>query len=239
RAFGGNFGAGALAWVPVVGLLAELARSGASGQDYVMAPMIDSCNHSSGTRTCMDFDPLGGAFELRSASAVPAGTQFLISYGPKSNDELWQRFGFVEVPPGIREVQEDNPHDCYVIQMEVLERLIGVPGNSFPTLLASAGLDKNLLNDGVTVQRGGRVKDADIVFPGICAVLSNPMPTAGEDANKAITNLLQDAIEQLLDETEEMDKKIEADSTSSHLTSVQRLIKDFRAEKARLLREAL
>jgi len=40
------------------------------------------------------------------ADALPAGQQVYISYGDRSNDQLLQYYGFVEV---------DNPHDVYIM----------------------------------------------------------------------------------------------------------------------------
>ncbi|CAK0799477.1 unnamed protein product [Prorocentrum cordatum] len=65
-------------------------------------------NHDSRTTTKLDLSPLSGCWELRSGSAVAAGSEVTISYGKKSNDTLLLQHGFVE---------EDNPHEEILLPM--------------------------------------------------------------------------------------------------------------------------
>ena len=79
---------------------------------YVICPMIDMANHQSTVANGeVSFEYFGNAYSLAvdknvPNSAIPAGNQVFISYGPRSNDQLLQYYGFVE---------RDNPHDVYVM----------------------------------------------------------------------------------------------------------------------------
>jgi hypothetical protein len=85
---------------------------------YVICPLIDMANHRSFSRCQADvsFEVFGNAYSLAlasapssSASAPTSGNakeEVWISYGPRSNDQLLQYYGFVE---------RDNPHDVYVL----------------------------------------------------------------------------------------------------------------------------
>lgn len=74
---------------------------------YIICPMIDMANHKSvGTAAEVAFEFFGDAYSLSLAQSVEAGEELFISYGKRSNDQLLQYYGFVEV---------DNPHDVYVL----------------------------------------------------------------------------------------------------------------------------
>jgi hypothetical protein len=76
---------------------------------FVICPLIDMANHkSTGTPGTVSFEFFGNAYSLSVSSDtfVSQGEQLFISYGERSNDQLLQYYGFVEV---------DNPHDVYVM----------------------------------------------------------------------------------------------------------------------------
>jgi hypothetical protein len=74
---------------------------------HSLLPIIDSCNHQSINPSCeVKFDSFFSEFMLKSAREIRKDSEVTISYGNKTNDELFQYFGFVE---------ENNPHDNYVI----------------------------------------------------------------------------------------------------------------------------
>jgi len=74
---------------------------------YVISPVIDMANHKSvGAAGDVSFEYFGNAYSLALQSSVGAGEEIFISYGSRSNDQLLQYYGFVEV---------DNPHDVYVM----------------------------------------------------------------------------------------------------------------------------
>lgn len=71
--------------------------------------MIDMANHKSiGTTGIVSYEYFSSAYSLAIASSqtVASSEQLYISYGSRSNDQLLQYYGFVEV---------DNPHDVYVM----------------------------------------------------------------------------------------------------------------------------
>jgi len=70
-----------------------------------MMPMLDALNHQSGASTSCAFDAERNAFVLTSNVDIKTGEQIFLSYGPKSNDELLQLFGFVE---------ENNPNENFL-----------------------------------------------------------------------------------------------------------------------------
>ncbi|GKY95113.1 hypothetical protein MPSEU_000475200 [Mayamaea pseudoterrestris] len=76
---------------------------------YVICPMIDMTNHQSmQSQALVSFEYFENAYSLAldASSQVVPGDQVYISYGTRSNDQLLQYYGFVEV---------DNPHDVYVM----------------------------------------------------------------------------------------------------------------------------
>jgi hypothetical protein len=97
---------------------------------YVICPIIDMCNHRSQigrTTATVAYEFFANAYSLATTSVVPANTEIYISYGARSNDQLLQYYGFVEV---------DNPHDTYVMpplrewDIAALEKALG--GTPFP-----------------------------------------------------------------------------------------------------------
>jgi hypothetical protein len=93
-------------------------------QTYVICPLIDMANHRSeasreGGEECLQadvsFEFFGNAYSLAlesspsSSSSSSSGNpkkEVYISYGPRSNDQLLQYYGFVE---------PDNAHDVYLM----------------------------------------------------------------------------------------------------------------------------
>ena len=69
--------------------------------------MIDMANHKSvGAAGEVAFEFFGNAYSLCLTQRLKAGDELFISYGARSNDQLLQYYGFVEV---------DNPHDIYIL----------------------------------------------------------------------------------------------------------------------------
>jgi Rubisco LSMT substrate-binding len=76
---------------------------------YVICPMIDMTNHNSKlAQGEVAFEYFANAYSLsiQSNMSLQPNEQLFISYGTRSNDQLLQYYGFVEV---------DNPHDVYVM----------------------------------------------------------------------------------------------------------------------------
>lgn len=87
---------------------------------YVICPMIDMANHQSVKFAGqVSFEYFANAYSLATDQAIPSGDEVYISYGPRSNDQLLQYYGFVE---------RNNPNDVYVMpplrewDIEALER---------------------------------------------------------------------------------------------------------------------
>lgn len=92
---------------------------------YVICPMIDMANHQSANPPAgVSFEFFGDAYSLAVSSDGNSSSngEICISYGPRSNDQLLQYYGFVEV---------DNPNDVYVMpplrewDVSALERSCG------------------------------------------------------------------------------------------------------------------
>jgi len=85
---------------------------------YVICPFIDMANHAGvGAAGTVSFEYFSDGFSLSSSSlSAPAattssssssiGSEMFIQYGPRSNDQLLQYYGFVE---------RDNAHDVYIL----------------------------------------------------------------------------------------------------------------------------
>ncbi|CAB1112411.1 unnamed protein product [Ectocarpus sp. CCAP 1310/34] len=71
-----------------------------------LLPLIDSINHYSRMPTHMYWEA-DGALSLSVGAAFDPGDHAFASYGPVSNDDLLQYYGFVE---------RDNPSDTYVLE---------------------------------------------------------------------------------------------------------------------------
>ncbi|KAL3822430.1 hypothetical protein ACHAXA_007437 [Cyclostephanos tholiformis] len=79
-------------------------------QKYVICPLIDMANHvGAGATGTVSFEYFSDGFSL-SATDGPGtplvGSEMFIQYGPRSNDQLLQYYGFVE---------RDNVHDVYIL----------------------------------------------------------------------------------------------------------------------------
>ena len=89
-------------------LFARLSRE----KRYVICPVVDLCNHhSSQAGVEAAYEYFADAFAVVLPEAVPVGGEVRICYGPRSNDQLLQQYGFVEA---------DNPHDDFAIRQDDL-----------------------------------------------------------------------------------------------------------------------
>ena len=89
-------------------LFARLSRE----KRYVVCPVVDLCNHhSSQAGVEAAYEYFADAFAVILPEAVPVGGEVRICYGPRSNDQLLQQYGFVEA---------DNPHDDFAIRQDDL-----------------------------------------------------------------------------------------------------------------------
>ena len=94
-----------LGGLAVLSLLPAVLESKRSS--CVLLPVIDSCNHNSiNTLSELALEPNKNSFVVRAKTSIKNGDQVSLSYGDRSNDDLLQYFGFVEI---------DNPHDSYYI----------------------------------------------------------------------------------------------------------------------------
>ena len=75
---------------------------------YVICPLIDMANHAGvGATGTVSFEYFSDGFSLSSSSSSSnIGSEMFIQYGPRSNDQLLQYYGFVE---------RDNAHDVYIL----------------------------------------------------------------------------------------------------------------------------
>ena len=149
RAFAGNFGGGLLSLVPVFGLFVEMKAQGGGGCDYALIPMVDSCNHDGSLpATNLEFSPLTRTLTLKASKAgTQEGEQVFITYGPLSNDELLQRFGYVEA--GCQ-------HDSFCVSKNQLASALQVQGgrDAIETELIERGLGATCLDTLVLRKRG-------------------------------------------------------------------------------------
>jgi hypothetical protein len=70
--------------------------------EYVIVPGIDYCNHSGEPAAEVRKEYFSDSYSLGALRDLRAGDEVSISYGPRSNDQLLQFYGFV---------LEDNEHD--------------------------------------------------------------------------------------------------------------------------------
>jgi hypothetical protein len=82
-------------------------------QKYIICPVIDMANHVGvGASGIVSFEYFTDGFSLSattttsSSSSEGPGSEMYIQYGPRSNDQLLQYYGFVE---------KDNVHDVYIL----------------------------------------------------------------------------------------------------------------------------
>lgn len=94
-------------------------------EKYVICPIIDMCNHKSlGTTANVAYEFFSDAYSLSATVDSEKGSEVFISYGTRSNDQLYQYYGFVE---------PDNPHDVYIMpplrdwDIGALEKACGAP----------------------------------------------------------------------------------------------------------------
>lgn len=167
-------------------VLPKVART----KKYVICPIIDMCNHRSQvgrTTATVAYEFFANAYSLATTSVVPAETEIYISYGARSNDQLLQYYGFVEV---------DNPHDTYVMpplrewDIAALEKALG--GSPFPPgrlqKLDRAGLLGKSIADvqktaASSVDLGGRRDDDDDAVDG---TTSEGNPRGGVVLSRAV-----------------------------------------------------
>jgi len=165
-------------------------------QKYVICPFIDMANHV-GIRESGEvaFEYFANGYSLAVKDNVKQGTELFISYGPRSNDQLLQYYGFVE---------SNNPHDVYIMPSlrqwdiqaieKACDRTIGVGRLE---KLERAGLlgklstgedegDESALNKGggVVISRAGGVDPA--VLQALRALVSTD--EEWYDAGEAIGN---------------------------------------------------
>lgn len=91
----------------------KLFKNKSQKKNYVICPVIDMANHQSytGLNNVVAFEYFANAYSLSSTTTKEDGSlskdkELFISYGPRSNDQLVQYYGFVEV---------DNPNDVYIM----------------------------------------------------------------------------------------------------------------------------
>lgn len=85
---------------------------------FTLHPYIDSANHNQAQpQGTLSLSPVQDYYEVITTEAVPANTEFRISYGDRHNDDLLQYYGFVE---------SNNQCDRYVIvnAQEKLQQLL-------------------------------------------------------------------------------------------------------------------
>lgn len=86
-----------------------------------MMPMLDAFNHKSNAETVCEFDFERNSFVLTSPVPLKQGAPITLSYGKKSNDELLQLFGFVEL---------NNPYENF-LSIGFDEHLASLGGSAF------------------------------------------------------------------------------------------------------------
>ena len=169
----------------------------AKTKKYVICPFIDMANHKgTGERGNVAFEYFSDAYSLSVKDRpVPSGSELFISYGPRSNDQLLQSYGFVE---------PNNAHDVYIMpplrswDISALEEACGRKFSSGRlTKLEKAGLlgfvetDSTDNDDGAANRAGGVVVSrTGGVDPSIMQALRALVATDDEweDAGEAIGN---------------------------------------------------
>lgn len=80
-----------------------------SGRKYVICPYIDMANHvgyEEDGDVAFEYFSDSYSLSVKTSSPIAQQKEFMITYGPRSNDQLLQYYGFVEA---------DNVHDVYVM----------------------------------------------------------------------------------------------------------------------------
>ncbi|CAM9514377.1 unnamed protein product [Pylaiella littoralis] len=117
---------------------------------YALTPVVDLINHKSGVESDVSYNYFYGYFAVTTQRGWDAGEQVFISYGPRSNDHLLQRYGFVE---------ENNPNDVFRITglVDKLSALLG--SESVRVLQESGGALGAAAAGGGGAGRGGDSKE--------------------------------------------------------------------------------
>eukprot|EP00210_Caulerpa_lentillifera_P005914 g5654.t1 len=74
---------------------------------YLLAPAVDFMNHSCTVDYDLSYDYFTDGYSVRIDRDYSKGQQVFISYGKKSNDDLFQYFGFIE---------KGNPYDFVIVE---------------------------------------------------------------------------------------------------------------------------
>jgi len=104
---------GAFAALVAIPLTDFFVGSSSKLKRHVLCPVVDYLNHDSATVSDIAYEYFADAFAVRVVGGFKKGEQVFINYGEKrSNDDLLQYYGFVEV---------DCPNDVY--DMDILANL--------------------------------------------------------------------------------------------------------------------
>lgn len=80
---------------PFLGLVALVrSRAYAKRPVFTMVPVIEMANHAAQPNCDLRFDEAQGAFELVALADVAAGAELTVAYGPLSNADLLDAYGF-------------------------------------------------------------------------------------------------------------------------------------------------
>jgi hypothetical protein len=124
-------------------------------QKYVICPLIDMANHVGvGATGTVSFEYFSDGFSLSATPEVGTttsgvGYEMFIQYGPRSNDQLLQYYGFVET---------DNAHDVYILP-PIREWDIGALEKACGRVVRPGRLEK--LDRAGLLGRGGIPPDAN------------------------------------------------------------------------------
>ncbi|KAJ8906799.1 hypothetical protein NDN08_003285 [Rhodosorus marinus] len=80
----------------------------------VLIPLLDMFNHSCRPVSTAGYNPESDSYDLIADAAYAEGEQVFIHYGPLSNRELVEHWGFT---------LEDNPHDSIILSMSEITRV--------------------------------------------------------------------------------------------------------------------
>ncbi|EKX52734.1 hypothetical protein GUITHDRAFT_101885 [Guillardia theta CCMP2712] len=235
RAFAGQFGGGMLSMIPVVGLVIELLASlNPSKDDFALLPIIDSCNHDGRiNKTDLVFNPLSNELILRNGQGtLKAGEEVRITYGTLDNDELLQRFGFVEdnclhdkVKIGINDIAE-------AMQASHAERDI-----LWRERLLEAGLGSACLDELVIGRRGAVDRPAEVQLAlGILFGEAGKGVSSFERVSSEVLGRVCQHV--LLGKYAVGDLQVGAGGDGASEVQVN-LVKEYREARASVLREAI
>lgn len=216
---------------------------------YVICPVIDMANHRSTLQQGdVSFEFFGDAYSLAATQAVNQGSELFISYGPRSNDQLLQFYGFVE---------PNNPHDVYIMpplrewdiaaieqacertiapgRLQKLDRA-GLLGSTFDRDSVGEGVDAGNTDDvanaagGVVVTRAGGIDPA--VIQALRALISSDEEWT--DAGEAVGNFATENSggiqnERLARLAAKTAMRMELDSKPTTAAEDEKLLKQMRA----------